>query len=124
MRAVAAFAMLTGLLIGPAQAAGENAAMKDRPISRFGADDYALMKARVDQAIKAETAGGTLEWKNDKSGASGSVTPLDRLEWQGMACRRLQITNVYGHTTGKGVYRFCQQKSGAWKLVGPDGAQR
>ena len=37
-------------LAGPAHAAGANAALKNTPSSKFNEADYALMKARVDEA--------------------------------------------------------------------------
>jgi len=117
MKLCAAFAAL-GVVICSAHAAGENAALKDTPVSRFTAEDYALMKQRVDEALQATKEGEKLEWRNDKTGASGSVIPMDRLTWNGMSCRRLQIVNVYGSTTGKGVYKFCQKTPGVWKIVG------
>jgi surface antigen len=119
-----AFAALLGALIGPAHAAGENAAVKNTAVSKFSDADYALMKARVDEALKAETDGQTLEWKNDQTGASGAVTPLNRLVWNDLQCRRLRIVNTYGEVKGQGVYKFCEKPAGRWKLVGPDGAQR
>jgi len=74
--------------------------------------DYALMKARVDEALKAEKDGGTLEWKNDKTGASGAVAPVNRLTWNDLQCRRLRIGNTCGNTTGRGVYKFCEKPLG------------
>jgi surface antigen len=82
------------------------------------------MKARVNQALKAEKGGEALEWRNDKTRASGSVTPLNRLDWNGMACRRLHIVNVVPGNWGEGVYKFCEKPPGRWKLVGPDGDPR
>jgi len=117
-------ACVLGLLGAPAQAAGENAALKNTPSSKFNAEDYALMKARVDQALKAEKDGETLAWNNDKSGASGTVTALNRLTWNDLSCRRLRIVNNHGSTTGRGVYKFCEKPPGRWKLVGLDGAQQ
>jgi len=116
-------AALLGALIGPVHAA-EIAALRRTPVERFNADDYALMKARVNQALKAEKDGETLEWRNDKTRASGSVTPLNRLDWNGMACRRLHIANVVPGNRREGVYKFCEKPPGRWKLVGPDGDPR
>jgi hypothetical protein len=61
-----AFAALLGALIGPAHAAGEDAAVKDTTVSSFSDADDALLKARVDEALMTEKDGQTLEWKNDK----------------------------------------------------------
>lgn len=114
-----AAALLAGLA-GPAGAIGPQAGLKDTPAAKFNEADYALMKARVDQALKAEKEGEVLEWKNEKTGASGTVVPMNNLTWNGLECRRLRIANAYGELKAQGVYKFCQKPPGKWKLVGPD----
>jgi len=124
-RCVLVAAALLGALIGPAHAAvGANAATQNTPGSKFSKEDYALMMERIHLALRAEKDGDTLDWKNDASPASGSVTPLDRLVWEGLPCRRLRIVNVYGELRREGVYKFCEKPAGQWKLVGPDQAPK
>jgi len=113
-------ASLLGLAAGAAQAVSGYDTFNKMPASSFSKEDTALMMARVDQALKAEKDGETLEWKNEATPASGSVTPLARFTSDGLACRRLRIVNVYGSNKAQGVYRFCEKPPGKWKLVGPD----
>jgi len=115
-------ASLLGLAAGAAQAVSGYDTFNKMPASSFSKEDTALMMARVDQALKAEKDGETLEWKSDATPASGSVTPLARFTSDGLACRRLRIVNVYGSNKAQGVYRFCEKPPGKWKLVGPDPA--
>lgn len=115
-----AIAALCAGLIGLANAAGRQALTEGMPFAKFSEEDRALMMARVNQALRAEKEGDPLGWKNDKSPASGSVTALNRLEWNGLSCRRLHIYNVYGEVKAQGVYKFCEKPAGKWKLVGPD----
>ena len=115
-------ASLLGLAAGEAQAVSGYDTFNKMPASSFSKEDTALMMARVDQALKAEKDGETLEWKNEATPASGSVTPLARFTSDGLACRRLRIVNVYGSNKAQGVYRFCEKPPGKWKLVGPDPA--
>ena len=117
-----ALAALLYLLAGAAQAVSGHDTFAKMPAASFNKDDTAMMMARVDQALKAEKDGETLEWKNDATPASGSVTPLARFTSDGLACRRLRIVNVYGSNKAQGVYRFCEKPAGKWKLVGPDPA--
>lgn len=107
-------------LVAPAHALGPQSGLKDTPGSKFNSDDVALMKARVNQALAAEKDGEVLEWKNDKTGASGSVVAMNRLTWSGMSCRRLRISNAFAELKAQGVYKFCQDPAGKWKLVGPE----
>lgn len=124
MKHVLIAALCCSAMTGQAHAAGENAVLKNTAVSKFSSSDYALMKARVDQALAADKDGDTLEWSNAQTGAAGTVTPVNRLDWNGMPCRRLNITNLYGKTSGKtsgkGIYKFCEKPAGRWKLVGPD----
>ena len=115
-------ASLLGLTAGAAQAVSGYDTFNKMPASSFSKEDTALMMARVDQALKAEKDGETLEWKNEATPASGSVTPLARFTSDGLACRRLRIVNVYGSNKAQGVYRFCEKPPGKWKLIGPDPA--
>jgi len=87
-------ALLLGLLAGAAQAVSGYDTFNKMPASSFSKEDTALMMARVDQALKAEKDGETLEWKSDATPASGSVTPLARFTSDGLACRRLRIVNL------------------------------
>ena len=123
-RACAAAALLSALTC-PAHAAGAaggGAWLEGTPGSKFNKDDHALMMARVNEALKAEKDGETLEWRNEKTPASGSVTPLNRLTWEGLSCRRLRIANSYDSLKAQGVYKFCEKPAGQWKLVGPEKA--
>jgi surface antigen len=114
--------LFLGTFTGGAAAAVGKAALKDAVISKFKAPDLALMKAKVDQALNASGDGEMLDWKNEKTGAGGNITPLARFEANGLACRRLLIVNTYRERSATGVYRFCEKPAGQWKLVGPDKA--
>ena len=116
---IAIAALLLGLS-GMADAAKRQGATEGLPLTKFNEEDRALMLSHVYQALGAEKDGEIVEWKNDKTPASGSVKALNRLEWNGLACRRAQISNVYGDLKAQGVYKFCEKPAGKWKLVGPD----
>jgi surface antigen len=109
----------------PLWAAGENAAFKDTPVVKFEAEDYALMRTTVRQALAAEPGNNqTLSWKNEASGASGRATPVESETWQNLPCRQVRIANTYRRQNAEGVYRFCQRPPGTWKLVGPVAGKR
>ncbi len=112
--------LLAALLPAAAHAAGEVPVFKDTVIAKFNAEDTRLMLNRVDTALKTGQEGVPLAWRNDKSGASGTATPLNRLRSNDLDCRRVKITNRHGSMTGESTYRFCEKPKGEWKLVGPD----
>lgn len=118
--AALALAALIGLVPAAAQAVRGYDNFNATPLAKFSKEDAAMMMARVDEALKAEKDGQTLEWKNPATPASGSVTPLPRFSADGLACRRLRVANAYGDLKAEGIYRFCEKPAGKWKLVGPD----
>ncbi len=111
-------AALLAAFAAPAYALGPQNNLKNAPATKFNSDDIALMKARVNEALKSEKEGEVLEWKNDKTGASGSVVPMNRLTWNGLSCRRLRIANAFAESKAQGVYKFCEKPPGTWKLAG------
>ncbi len=117
--ALCAVALFTALA-APAYALGPQDGLKNTPGAKFNSEDIALMKAQVFAALKAEKDGETLAWKNDKTGASGTVVPMDRLTWNGLSCRRVRIANAFQGQTAQGVYKFCQKPPGTWKLAGEE----
>ncbi|MFZ4288663.1 RT0821/Lpp0805 family surface protein [Variovorax sp. HJSM1_2] len=121
MKKLMALTLLFGVFTGGAMAA-VGKVLTDSVIAKFNESDLALMTATVDQALKADKDGEKLDWKNEKTGASGQVTPLARFQANGLACRRLRVVNHYRQQTGSGVYRYCEKPAGQWKLVGPDKA--
>jgi surface antigen len=121
MRRLCTMALSAALVAtGAAPAHAIQFGLKDGPGAKFNDDDFALMMARVDVALKSPSEGEVLEWKSDKTPASGTVVPMNKLTWNGLPCRRLRITNVYGQQKAQGVYKFCEKPAGKWKLVGPD----
>ncbi len=118
-RALFAAALLAALA-APALALGPQNGLKNTPGAKFNSEDIALMKAQVFAALKSDKEGEPLTWKNDKTGASGTVVPMNRLTWNGLSCRRLRIANAFGELKAQGVYKFCEKPAGTWKLAGEE----
>jgi len=105
--------------VGPAQAHSNLQAMKNSAFSRFSPADQNLLRAQIDQAIASPQDGASFEWKSEKTRASGQVTALERNKSRGLDCRNLRIANAWGNLKDEGVYRFCKDAKGQWKLAGP-----
>lgn len=86
------------------------------PMSRFNDADMKLLNEALGQALKAPQAGITIDWANDKSGASGSVTPQRLFEDKGVPCRELKVVNRHRQLEASGVYTLCR-RDGRWKLA-------
>ncbi|AMO21827.1 hypothetical protein GCM10027034_00440 [Ramlibacter solisilvae] len=101
---------------GAALASNLNFLRDDAPITRFNQKDMQLMQDALDKAMNAEP-GTKVEWANDKSGASGSITQLGRFERAGAECRKAEFTTRYKTIRGGGEYNFCKTAQGIWQLV-------
>ena len=86
------------------------------PMSRFNDADMKLLNGALGQALQAPAAGTTVDWLNEKSGASGSITPQRLFENGGVPCRELKIVNRHRQLESSGVYTLCRRE-GRWKLA-------
>ncbi|WP_162906790.1 RT0821/Lpp0805 family surface protein [Algihabitans albus] len=94
--------------------------------SPFGRDGPPLTTADIDmmrdaarQLYQTERAiGSTAEWSNPESGNGGNVALAEKLELQGMPCRRL--LHDFTIADGSRQYRYyvdrCRVPSGEWKI--------
>ena len=89
---------------------------RDMPISQMTEADIAIMSSAIDQTLANVDDGVTQRWGNPKTDAGGALTPLSTSEEGGTLCRQLEIANEAGGKTDRGVYGFCRQADGAWKL--------
>ena len=91
--------------------------LRNTPISRFNEQDNQLLQAAFVKAMNEEPDGSQVEWRNDRTGAGGTITPTGSFERQGAKCRKAQFTTYYKTLNGGGEYSFCQNAQGTWQLV-------
>ena len=110
-------ALTAGLLLAanPATAAGLGFLAKG-PMTKFNDADMKFFDEAMAEAFAAKKPGVPFEWKNEQTGASGSITPRRIFTRKGQPCSELQIVNRHKALEEKGVYRFCQQ-DGRWTLA-------
>ncbi|MDM0046467.1 RT0821/Lpp0805 family surface protein [Variovorax dokdonensis] len=101
-----------------AQAAGDLMFLKNSPATKFTQADFQMLSKSIDQALAGPADGPAQTWKNDTTGASGTVTPQSGQDSAGaQECRRLKIANSYKMMKDEGIYTFCRTGSkGKWKL--------
>ncbi|HSV59895.1 MAG TPA: RT0821/Lpp0805 family surface protein [Variovorax sp.] len=101
----------------PAAQATDLLFLKNSPASKFTAADFKLLRANLEKALAGPPDGPALEWKNDQTGASGSVTPVGVDEGAApKKCRKLRVANAYKLMKDEGVYIFCMGNTGKWAL--------
>lgn len=103
----------------PAAASSELRWLNDSPVRFFTDKDWELSNAARDRALEDSADGETVEWSNEESGSYGSVTPLSRVERDGLTCREAQIVNHARGRDGTSRFEFCQDADGRWGVGGP-----
>lgn len=83
------------------------------PISDFNKEDLEMFRAALRKALDEKKDGEKLAWKNDKTGSSGLVSPIQTLEDK---CRNTRIVNRSKNNIAESRFRFCK-KDGKWLAV-------
>lgn len=117
---LAAPLLIAAALSSPLTASAQGADLlylKNSPAARFNAEDFKLLRATADKALAGPAEGPALEWRNEKTGAAGSITPVGADESAApRKCRKLRIANSFKSNKDEGVYTFCQGNTGKWSL--------
>ncbi|MBS0450911.1 MAG: hypothetical protein JSS14_06315 [Proteobacteria bacterium] len=121
MKALAAPLLISAAaLAAPFSATAQGADLlflKNSPAAKFNSADFKMLRATIDKALAGPAEGPALEWANDKTSASGTVTPAGADDSAApRKCRKLRIANAYKFTKDEGVYTFCQNTTGKWGL--------
>ena len=91
--------------------------LRNAPISRFNQQDIQLLQEAFLKAMDSGADGTTVEWANDRTGASGTITPTERFQRGGAECRTARFTTRFRALTGGGEFSFCKNSKGDWLLV-------
>ena len=67
--------------------------LRNAPIASFNDDDIDMMMETFQHAMENNDDGALTEWRNEKTGHYGTVTPLDTFQQDGRTCRRVKIAN-------------------------------
>lgn len=107
-------------LASPWAAASWGLAMRDSPARDFDDEDTRQFLAAVRQVLDAPSPPQPLEWRNQATGAGGSLLVIGQPKRQGFVeCRRVRSTVYSRRRQGQPqVWTACREDSGgSWKLV-------
>jgi len=80
--------------------------------------DVAYANRTTQTALETGQPGQPLPWRNEQSGASGTVVPRNYYQTaNGTYCREFQQTITVGGQTQQGYGTACKQPDGSWKIV-------
>jgi surface antigen len=86
------------------------------PMAKFSPEDHDLFRGALGRALSSAKPDETVQWRNPKSPAKGSITPQKVYERDGMPCRTLRVVNEYQSLRSDGVYAMCR-RDGRWQLA-------
>ena len=90
--------------------------LRTSPISRFNSKDLALMQVAFTQAMDEGADGTTVDWANERTRSGGAITPQQTVERDGRKCRSASISTWHRNVRSEGVYSFCRDPQGDWRL--------
>jgi surface antigen len=88
--------------------------LKDTPMTRFNAEDYKILKSAVEKTLNEGADGASVDWRNEKTSAEGTITPIKSYEASGAKCRDVRIANRYAGLNNEGTYTFCRTADKPW----------
>lgn len=90
--------------------------LKDSALSKMTTEDMEILRSAARNVLDYGPDNESRRWDNAQTGARGVVTPLDSFERDGMFCRRLEAFSEVKGVSGRGVYVFCRQEDGTWRI--------
>lgn len=91
--------------------------LSDSPLARFSAEDRAVFRGRVEEALNTGENGEEFRWSNPDSSARGVITVLDTVPDPVYgSCKRVRVSNEVRGVRATGVYRACRASNGTWRL--------
>ena len=120
-RVAAAASIVAATLITapPALAAGWGAVLANGPVQDYHDEDLRMLLDAIRQTLDAPGEPQPVTWRNDKSGAGGTLLVVARPQAKGYdECRRVRAT-LYSkkRKASAAVWTACQEPGGRWVLV-------
>jgi surface antigen len=90
--------------------------LHNAPISRMNGEDLELFHATVTEVLEKGANGAEVRWQNAKTGAGGTVTPLNSYQGQAGPCRDVEIENAAGGLRSRNKFSLCKTAAGEWRV--------
>jgi surface antigen len=103
----------------PALAAGWAAVLARGPVQDYNDEDLRMLLDAIRQTLDAPGDPQPVTWRNDKSGAGGTLLVVGRPKADGFdECRRVRATlHSRRRQATTAVWTACQEPGGRWVLV-------
>jgi len=88
----------------------------DMPIRYMTEEDLTVLKAAVISTLDQTNDGVSATWTNQKTGAHGTLTPINSFRKEAKECRKLEVANSAGGRDNRSVFTLCKLPDGDWKV--------
>jgi surface antigen len=105
-----------GLVLSAAAWAQYGTMLGGAPISWMTEEDIAMYQEAIDKAMETSADGAMTKWKNPATNAGGTIKPLRSFTQGEVPCREAQLDTRAKGRHAKGMYAFCKDPDGKWKL--------
>jgi surface antigen len=113
-----------GLILSAAAGAQYGTTIGGAPIAWMTEEDIAMYQDAIDKAMETSADGAMTKWKNPATNSGGTIKPLRSFKQGETPCREAQLDTRAKGRHAKGVYAFCKDPDGKWKLTpGASGKQ-
>jgi surface antigen len=116
---LASLALIVGL--APGLASAQINPFRGRGADKLTADDVRMLMDASNRLLARPSlhTGASESWKNDQSGASGSVSLKGNSRRHGLACRTLgyQAHSGAGVSPSGSTLIWCKTQDGSWKIA-------
>jgi surface antigen len=86
------------------------------PISRMNAEDIDLFYAKASEVLEKGADGAAVRWENARTGAGGTLTPLNSYPGADGPCRDIEIENAAGGLRSRNTFTLCRTAAGEWRV--------
>jgi surface antigen len=118
-RPLLAALLLSSALAAPVASGASLGWMKGQAAQFFTDTDWKLLDETLNAALDEAPDGEAREWRNDKSRASGRITPLASHTRDDVTCRRVRIESSAAGVESSYRYLFCRRADGPWGIGMP-----
>ena len=116
---LASLALIVGL--APAIAGAQINPFRGIGANRLSNDDVQMLTDASNRLLARTPLplGSSEEWKNDRTGASGSVAVTSTLRLHGLPCHALRYRSrsAASAPTRSGTLTWCKVRDGSWKIA-------
>jgi surface antigen len=75
-----------------------------------------LFYAKLTEVLEKGADGAEVRWENAKTGAGGTLTPLNSYPGTAAPCRGIDIENAAGGLKSRSKFTLCKTPAGEWKV--------